>query len=225
MRRHLRWMGSIPIKEHAGLLNPEIYEMARAGNLSDNEEELFDAPGFKRILMPSASGKDAAEAAMRLDMSTYLPDDLLVKSDRASMAASLEVRLPFLAYPLVEFALSLPTSMKLSHTNTKLLLRKTVAPLLPEYILKRPKKGFGIPVGKWLKSEFRPIVDELLDEGFLRRQGIFQPGYVLALLKQHDDGAADRRKELWTILQFQWWWRKFFFLASRASELVGNCKH
>lgn len=224
MRRHLRWMGSIPIKEQAGLLTPEIYAMARAGNLSENEEELFDAPGFDRVLMPSSAGKDAAEAAMRLDMSTYLPDDLLVKSDRASMAASLEVRLPFLAYPLVEFALSLPTSMKLNHTNTKLLLRKTVAPLLPEYILKRPKKGFGIPVGKWLKSEFRPIVDELLDDAFLRQQGIFQAEYVRALLKQHDDGLADRRKELWTILQFQWWWRKFF-MASRASELVTNCKH
>lgn len=220
MRRHLRWMGSIPRKEHSQLLNPEIFG---TGSLSQNEEELFDAPGFNRVIMPTSAGSDIADAAMRLDMSTYLPDDLLVKSDRASMAASLEVRLPFLAYPLVEFALSLPTSMKVNSSNTKLLLKKTVAPLLPEYIMKRPKKGFGIPVGKWLKNEFRPIVDELLDPDFLRMQGIFQPEYVRALLKQHDDGRADRRKELWTILQFQWWWRKFF-MATKPSQLVINGK-
>lgn len=220
MRRHLRWMGSIPRKEHSMLLNPEIFG---SGSLSENEEELFDAPGFNRVIMPTSAGNDIADAAMRLDMSTYLPDDLLVKSDRASMAASLEVRLPFLAYPLVEFALSLPTSMKVNSSNTKLLLKKTVAPLLPDYIMKRPKKGFGIPVGKWLKHEFRPIVNELLDPDFLRMQGIFQPEYVRALLRQHDEGRADRRKELWTILQFQWWWRKFF-MATKPSELLINGK-
>ncbi|HEY9788564.1 MAG TPA: asparagine synthase (glutamine-hydrolyzing) [Candidatus Obscuribacterales bacterium] len=221
IRRHLRWMGSFPISEHKNLLNPEFAAtLPRSnGNSTEVEEDLFAAPGLERVIMPSSTFQgDAIDTAMRLDLSTYLPDDLLVKSDRASMAASLEVRLPFLAYPLVEFALSLPSSMKVSGFTTKYLLRKAVAPYLPPDILKRPKKGFGIPVGKWIRSEFRPLVNELLSDDFLKNQGIFNSGYIGNLLRQHDEGMADRRKELWTLLMFQWWWRKFF-LSSR--EAVG----
>ena len=74
----------------------------------------------------------------------------------------------------------------------------------------RKKKGFGIPVGKWLKDEFKPVVDELLTESFIRRQSLFNWGYIDRLLQEHYQGKADRRKELWTLLMFQWWWRKFF---------------
>lgn len=215
LRRHLRWMGSIRRSEHKHLLTRDILN---ACSLSENEDELFDSP-FNRLMMPSSSIGDDPTLAMHLDLSTFLPDQLLVKSDRASMAASLELRLPFLAYPLVEFALSLPTSLKVNATNTKVILRNTAAPLLPEYILKRPKKGFGIPVAKWIKSDFRPIVDEFLNENFLRSQGIFEPAYVRNLLKQHDEGIADRRKELWTILQFQWWWKKYLGTPRESSIL------
>jgi asparagine synthase (glutamine-hydrolysing) len=126
------------------------------------------------------------------------------------MAASLEVRLPFLAYPLVEFALSLPSSLKLRGLKTKYLLKKAVTPMLPESIIRRPKKGFGIPVAKWLRSDFKPLVDELLSQSFVEKQGLFDYAYVGELLRQHQSGAADRRKELWTLFMFQWWWRKFF---------------
>lgn len=218
IRRHLRWMGAFPTSVHNQLLSREILAELN-GSAAEFEEDLFHAPGMERIIMPSnGSTTDLVETATRLDLSTYLPDDLLVKSDRASMAASLEVRLPFLAYPLVEFALSLPSSLKVSGLTTKYLLRRTVAPYLPQDILKRPKKGFGIPVAKWIKAEFRPIVDELLSEEFLGQQGIFNSGYVRDLLRQHDEGRADRRKELWTLLMFQWWWRKFF----RQTAQVGS---
>ena len=150
------------------------------------------------------------ESIMRLDLSTYLADDLLVKSDRASMAASLEIRLPFLAYQLVEFALSMPSSLKIKALTTKYLLRKLAAKYLPESIIKRPKKGFGIPVGKWLKDEFKPVVDELLNETFISRQEIFNWPYIQTLLTEHNTGIADRRKELWNILMFQRWWQKYF---------------
>jgi asparagine synthase (glutamine-hydrolysing) len=153
---------------------------------------------------------DVVNNIMRLDMTTYLPDDLLVKSDRASMAASLEVRLPYLAYPLVEFALKMPANLKVRGMTTKYLLKKAVTPYLPEYIMKRPKKGFGIPVGKWIRQEFRPVVDELLSESFIKSQGIFNWPYINNLLNEHMSQRVDRRKELWTILMFQWWWRKFF---------------
>lgn len=207
--RHLRWMGSIPVPEHGQLL-------LNGGNGSSHkhlltEEQLFDCHGLTRILMPEMnSTSDVVETIMRFDMATYLPDDLLVKSDRASMAASLEVRLPFLAFPLVEFALSLPSHFKIKGSVTKYLLRKVAANYLPDRIVRRPKKGFGIPVGKWLKDEFKPVVDELLTESFIRRQSLFNWTYIDRLLQEHYQGKADRRKELWTLLMFQWWWRKFF---------------
>jgi len=220
VRRHLRWMGSIPVKEQQALVQ-KLHQVLPHGM---TEEGLFDSlplvnmngHPLNGINTSSASGAskaailDVVNNIMRLDMTTYLPDDLLVKSDRASMAASLEVRLPFLAYPLVEFALGLPPSLKVRGMTTKYLLKKSVAPYLPEYIMKRPKKGFGIPVAKWLRQEFRPVVDELLCQSFVEKQGIFKWEYIQAMLDQHMSMRADRRKELWTLLMFQWWWRKFF---------------
>lgn len=213
VRRHLRWMGSIPVAEQSRLVKQS--HQALAGGAV--EEGLFESLPLVN-LNGAKNGKSLSKNAilevvnniMRLDMTTYLPDDLLVKSDRASMAASLEVRLPFLAYPLVEFALSLPPSYKVRGMTTKYLLKKAVAPYLPEYIMKRPKKGFGIPVAKWLRQEFRPVVDELLCQSFIEKQGIFQWEYVKNMLDEHMSARVDRRKELWTMLMFQWWWRKFF---------------
>ena len=204
VRRHLRWMGSIPIGDHARLIRPEMLTI-------DREEQLYPELGSLMATEGPIEGDfDLVGTIMRVDMTTYLPDDLLVKSDRASMAASLEVRLPFLAYPLVEFALSLPSSYKVRGMTTKYLLKKAISPYLPEGILKRPKKGFGIPVAKWLRSEFKPLVDELMGENFIRRQGVFLWPYVQEMLNLHRSGQKDLRKELWTLLMFQWWWRKFF---------------
>jgi asparagine synthase (glutamine-hydrolysing) len=207
VRRHLRWMGSIRMADQPQLLMPEHQILAE----TMEENILGDLPLVHlNGHSPRGSVHDVVNNIMRLDMTTYLPDDLLVKSDRASMAASLEVRLPFLAYPLVEFALKLPPELKVHGLTTKYLLKKAVAPYLPEYIMKRPKKGFGIPVAKWLRNEFRPVVDELLGESFIKRQGIFQWPYVNRLVQEHMSQKADRRKELWTLLMFQWWWKKFF---------------
>ncbi len=207
VRRHLRWMGAIRMADQPQLLMPEHQILTE----TMEERILGDLPLVHlNGHSPRGSVHDVINNIMRLDMTTYLPDDLLVKSDRASMAASLEVRLPFLAYPLVEFALKLPPELKVHGLTTKYLLKKAVAPYLPEYILKRPKKGFGIPVGKWLRNEFRPVVDELLGESFIRRQGIFQWPYINRLVEEHMSQKADRRKELWTLLMFQWWWKKFF---------------
>ncbi|MBY0357108.1 MAG: asparagine synthase (glutamine-hydrolyzing) [Candidatus Obscuribacterales bacterium] len=200
IERHLGWMGSLPFSEQMQLVRPEIIA------LKSKEDILPDV-----LSMPGSNGAhdDVVSQIMKLDMITYLPDDLLVKSDRSSMAASLEVRLPFLAYPLVEFALSLPASYKVRGMTTKYLLKKAAAPYLPESILKRPKKGFGIPVGKWLNNDFKPLVDELLSESFIKRQGLFDWKYIERLRLEHEESRFDRRKELWTIFMFQWWWRKF----------------
>jgi len=182
----------------------------RSGLATLTREDQLYKPHF--AIKNAAAHSDVVSEIMRLDLNTYLPDDLLVKSDRASMAASLEVRLPFLAYPLVEFALSLPPSLKLHGMNltTKYLLKKAIAPYLPESIIKRPKKGFGIPVAKWLRSDFKPLLDELLSDSYIEKQGLFDYAYVSEIKRQHESGQADRRKELWTLFMFQWWWRKFF---------------
>ncbi len=200
-RRHLRWMGSIPVPEHTKLISPDVIAFA-------GEDELYpDLPLSSPI---SKESRNVIAKIMQLDLVTYLADDLLVKSDRASMAASLEVRLPFLAYPLVEFAATLPSSFKVKQFTTKYLLKKAMAPYLPSQTINRPKKGFGIPVAKWLGCEFAPIVAELLSEAFVKRQQIFVWPYIEGLLREHREGRVDRRKELWTLLMFQWWWRKFF---------------
>jgi asparagine synthase (glutamine-hydrolysing) len=198
--RHLNWMGSLPLSEQVQLVKSDVLTLTR------EEDILPDALRLNKSELPD---DDVVSQIMKVDMITYLPDDLLVKSDRSSMAASLEVRLPFLAFPLVEFALSQPSSYKVHGMTTKYLLKKAVAPLLPESILKRPKKGFGIPVAKWLRQEFKPLVDELLSESFVKRQGIFEWNYIKRLLEEHEAERFDRRKQLWTLFQFQWWWRKF----------------
>lgn len=198
--RHLRWMGAIPLAEHQQLLRPELVSLS-------TEDELYP----RRIISNGQNGhNDVVSTIMKLDLNTYLPDDLLVKSDRASMAASLEVRLPFLAWPLIEFALALPPDLKVRGRTTKYLLKKAVTPYLPPEIMKRPKKGFGIPVAKWLRSDFKSMVDELLAPDFVKQQGIFNVDYLLKLRLEHENGQVDRRKELWTLFMFQWWWRKFF---------------
>jgi asparagine synthase (glutamine-hydrolysing) len=198
VRRHLQWMGSIPLIEHAALLHPELLALSGSDHLY---------PELGRAL---SNGSDVISTIMQLDINTYLPNDLLVKSDRATMATSLELRLPFLAFPLVEFALNLPSHLKVRGSTTKYLLRKIAAPLLPASILQRPKKGFGIPVAKWLTHEFKPLVDELLNPEFIKMQQIFLWPYVNQLLEEHLNHRVDRRKELWTLLMFQMWWRKFF---------------
>jgi asparagine synthase (glutamine-hydrolysing) len=221
--RHLRWMGSIPLPEHRHLLSADIMRATAHGEgleaaLAANEISMFS--DLDRFAL--SSNKDVADAIMRLDLGAYLPEDLLVKSDRASMAASLEVRIPFLAYPMVEFALGLPSSLKLRGKTSKYLPKKAFSKLLPQSILQRPKKGFGIPVAKWINADFRPIVDELLDEQYLLRQGIFNPNYVKALVRQHREGIADRRKELWTLLMFQRWWQKFLSPAHEPLHVVSR---
>jgi asparagine synthase (glutamine-hydrolysing) len=121
------------------------------------------------------------------------------------MACSLEVRAPFLDTGLVDRVWTLPSSFKLYRGRTKRLLKQAAARRLPESILRRPKKGFGIPVARWLRGPLAPMTDRLLDRDRLRRQGIFRPEAVARLLDEHRAGLRDHRKPLWTLLMFQLW--------------------
>src|SRR5262249_46085816 len=131
--------------------------------------------------------------------------DILVKTDRASMGCSLEVRVPLLNAGVVELATHLPLSLKLHGLTRKYLLRKAVAGKLPKEIIDRPKKGFGIPVADWLRGDLRDLMLDLLSPDRLNRQGLFSPASVGKLIDDHLGGRRDNRKPLWTLLMFQLW--------------------
>jgi len=148
---------------------------------------------------------DPVARMMALDGLTYLPDDILVKVDRAAMAVSLETRAPFLDRDVVEFAWSLPMAMKLRDGRGKWILRQLLDRHVPRELVERPKMGFGIPLDDWLRGPLRDWAEALLDEGRLRREGYLQPEPIREAWKQHQGGQASFGYRLWSVLMFQAW--------------------
>ena len=185
VERHLTWMGAFPWQGGSGVL----------------------AAPLSHALEPEALrlSKRVVEGAQSLDFQTYLADGLLVKLDRASMMVSLEGRVPFLDYRLVEAMASLPTSFKLRGLDAKRVLKRVEGDRLPPAITKRGKKGFGLPLADWLRGPLKPWLHEYLGEAKLREQGLFSTSVVTRLIEDHLVGRADHRKPLWTLLAFQRW--------------------
>jgi asparagine synthase (glutamine-hydrolysing) len=146
-----------------------------------------------------------AEAMMLFDTLNILPDDFLTKVDRASMAVSLETRAPLLDPRLFEFAWRLPLEWRINANTGKLLLREVLRELVPDEIVDRPKQGFGIPVGSWLKGPLRPWAESLLEERRLRREGYLAPGPIRRKWAEHLAGTHDRQNEIWAAVVFQQW--------------------
>ena len=144
-----------------------------------------------------------------LDMNFYLAEDILTKVDRASMAVSLETRAPFLDPRVAQFSASIPLKDKLNGNKGKYILKKAFEGMLPDSILYRPKKGFGIPTAQWLKERLNPLMHDMLAADRLRTQGIFNADFVQRLMKEHEAGTASHHKELWTLLVFQLWHDNF----------------
>ena len=206
--RHASWIASFLPEEIALLLRPELRPLA--------SREV----AFRQVYEDAArSGATpgSVDEALRYYLTRYLADDILVKADRASMAASLELRAPYLDTAVVEFASRLPWELKMSLTRTKVILRRALGGIVPDEILRRPKKGFGIPVAAWIRGPLRPLVEEMLSEGALRAGGVFDATAVRGLLRTHLDGRADLRKPLWTLLMFQLWHKHYAQASSLRS--------
>jgi asparagine synthase (glutamine-hydrolysing) len=138
------------------------------------------------------------------------------------MAVSLEVRAPFLDPRVAQFAASLPCNYKLHGHTTKYILKKAVKEMLPPFVTRRGKKGFGVPVAEWLKVKLRPVARDLLSPERVRRAGVFNADYVARLQDEHERGVANHRKLLWTLLMFELWHESFVETPRRIETSVGS---
>jgi asparagine synthase (glutamine-hydrolysing) len=204
-KRHFAWLGSFTREAQKNLLSPEA--LARL-NSADPYAIIDD-------YLRKVEIHDELDGIIYLYAKLYLQDTILVKVDRASMANSLEVRAPFLDVNVVDYLGTVPNRLKLHGFTTKYLLKKAMKGRLPDEVIYRRKKGFGIPIAKWFKEDLKPLLLQLCEEKKLKEEGLFNPAFVRALMEDHFAGRRDNRKQLWTLFMFEQWYRHYY--VSRAS--------
>jgi asparagine synthase (glutamine-hydrolysing) len=207
--RHHIWFGSFTPHDQELLLSDQVKQ-------SSDGDVYRDA----RRMFAECDSRDLTECMQSLDTQLYLAEDILTKVDRASMAVSLEVRAPYLDPRVAEFAASLPSRYKLHGFTSKYILKRAAKGLVPPFVWRRGKKGFGVPFAKWLNAELRPLARDLLSPERLRRGGLFNPDYVARLQDEHERGVANHRKLLWTLLTFELWRESFVETPRRIETSV-----
>ncbi len=168
--------------------------------LNDSDSFEFIRSYFNRV-----NTTDSLNRQLYVDIKSYLVDDILVKVDRMSMAASLEARVPFLDHRFVEFTATIPSRLKLQGKNTKYLLKKAMGDILPPQILNRGKEGFSIPIKNWLKTDLKSLMLEVLEPQKIKREGFFNANYVERLKKEHLSGKENHSHRLWSMMVFGIW--------------------
>lgn len=184
-----------------GEAKKELYTPAMQSGLT------HDAFDYMRSIFENALADDTMDRTMFTDIHAYLPECLLVKMDVASMAASLEARSPFLDHTLMEFSATLPSHWKVHGLNTKYIMKKTFDRILPKEIVTRSKMGFGIPVGKWFRTEWKDYFREMVLAEKAINRGYFRREYLERLFKEHTQGVRDHGYRMWTLLVLELWHR------------------
>lgn len=199
VERYFRWVSAIDHESKENLYTESFR----------NEIKSFDSARFIKPLFDRQNGNGIVDATMFTDQMTYLPNDLLVKVDIATMANSLEARSPLLDHKVIEFAASLPENIKLKGTENKSLLKKVAGNLVPKEVLYRKKMGFGVPITHWLRGALKDFLREnLLSEKFAKR-GIVKKEVVAKIVSEHISSEKDNVWQLWTLLMLELWFQHF----------------
>jgi asparagine synthase (glutamine-hydrolysing) len=201
-KRFVRGAHLPPLEAHHAW--KEIFSADARAELTERRHA-WDPVELYRARFIETEGADVLARLQDVDLGIYLVDDLLVKTDRASMAHSLEARVPFLDPVVTSFALALPRRWKVRGLAKKVLLRRAVAPLLPEKIARGRKRGFSIPAAAWLRGELEPFARDVLSRETVSRQGFFEPAAVQRVLDRHVSREQDLSRQLWALLAFTLW--------------------
>jgi asparagine synthase (glutamine-hydrolysing) len=202
-KRFARGAGLPPLERHHAW--KEIFSRQLQASLLGDRDPGWDPVDLYRERYAETAGAEPLARLQDVDLGIYLVDDLLVKTDRSSMAHSLELRVPFLDNEVAAMALGLATPLKVRGLAKKRLLRQALAPLLPKEILRGPKQGFSIPVAAWLRGPLQPFAREVLSADSLARQGWLDPGTATGLLDRHCAGEEDFSRQLWGLIAFTLW--------------------
>jgi asparagine synthase (glutamine-hydrolysing) len=199
--RYWKWAGFAGNEAVEALLQPTIVQEEAQVQFRKLKEE---------ILENISSGKNFNEF-LRADMQLVLPNDMLMKVDLMSMAHALEIRVPFLDHRVVSFAMKLPAEDKITPHSRKRILREAFSDMLPAEVFQRSKKGFEVPLLPWLRKDLKALIEEdLLEESFIRDQGIFQYPEIQKLWRQAlSSNPGDSHARIWGLVVFQWWWKKY----------------
>jgi asparagine synthase (glutamine-hydrolysing) len=185
--------------ERAWLYDPDFAASVRGADPYEKHRRLYE----------QCESADPIDRALYVDAKTYMVDDVLTKVDKMSMAVSLETREPLLDHKLLEYAATIPSSLKLHDGTSKYLLRQLLKRRLPASILARPKQGFAAPIGQWLAGPLQRMGQDLLFDGRLAQRGIVRSSAVKQLWENHRSGRADHKHRLWAVVMLELWFRAF----------------
>ncbi|REJ75485.1 MAG: asparagine synthase (glutamine-hydrolyzing) [Acidobacteria bacterium] len=197
--RYSRWMTTFDDERKSALYSSQF-----RSQLNGNGSRSVFADWLE-----SDEAEGIVDRCLLTDMMTYLPNDLLVKVDIASMANSLEARSPFLDHKVIEFAASLPEELKMRRIATKSLLKKVASQLVPREVIYRPKMGFGVPIGNWFRGELKGFIRDILQSNEARSRGLFKQEEVDRMTEEHVSAKKDHTFQIWSLLMLELWFQKF----------------